>query len=249
MSTPTKIVVSGDNDLPIAILNIPAANALDVLHFIQELIDLIGLEQLAQKEGRTFNYPLAGSIGARPVGAVAWEGVGMSQKPPQRNPANFFSDVEGDTFAGIKPAVARTASQVNASVQTALLQHRLDPLIEAKLAKVVHGLRTNWIAHIAGFWGDIHPIDKSAISDLDKRVATALREGFFHFSQLLCGFELLLLKSKELGVVPEESVLGLEKLVVELGNNRSNFVKVPDPERCLPEFLGGRDCTDGGRND
>jgi hypothetical protein len=64
MSHPTKIVISGDNDLPIAIFSIPNSNALDMLTFINRLIDLIGLEKLAQKEGRTFEHPLAASIGA-----------------------------------------------------------------------------------------------------------------------------------------------------------------------------------------
>jgi hypothetical protein len=64
VAAPTKIIVSGDDDIPIAIFNIATGNALDALHFIAQLIDLIGLEQLAQREGRTFAHPLAQSVGA-----------------------------------------------------------------------------------------------------------------------------------------------------------------------------------------
>jgi hypothetical protein len=67
MTKPTKIVVNGDDDFPIEIFSIANSNAPDTLDFIKRLIDLIGLEQLAQREGRSFNHPFANSLGAFPV--------------------------------------------------------------------------------------------------------------------------------------------------------------------------------------
>lgn len=67
MNNPTKIVVSGNDNLPIEIFSIANSNALDTLNFIKRIIDLIGLEQLAQREGRSFNHPFANSLGAFPV--------------------------------------------------------------------------------------------------------------------------------------------------------------------------------------
>lgn len=137
----------------------------------------------------------------------------------------------------------------NSKVSLVSSQNCFNPLIEARLADVVHWLRSGWVLHIAPAWGDIHPIHEDARREFEKRVATALREGFFHFSQLLCGFELLLLKSKELGVVPEESVLGLEQLVVQLSDDRRGLVEISDAHRGLPELLGSRDGADGGGDD
>lgn len=79
MSNPTKIVVSGDDDLPIVIFSIPNSNALDTLNFVMRLIDLIGLEQLAQREGRSFNHPFADSLGAFPVDVARNLGVQSNQ--------------------------------------------------------------------------------------------------------------------------------------------------------------------------
>jgi hypothetical protein len=127
------------------------------------------------------------------------------------------------------------------------LQHDLAPLspvVEARLTDVVQRLRASWLAGPAGLWGDIHPICKLAGSDLDKRVATTLRQGFFQFSQLLCGLEVLLLKSKELGVVSEESLLGLEQLVVKSGDFRGDEIAVADREHRLPDVAGGLERRD-----
>ena len=107
------------------------------------------------------------------------------------------------------------------------LEDGFDPLIKARLAQVVKNLRGDWIAHIATHWGDIHPICEHAVGDLDKRVVSSLRDGFLCFSQFLCNFELFLLESEKLGVVPEESVLRLEKFIIEFRNNRRNLIEAP----------------------
>lgn len=52
------------------ILILPRATALDTLTFIRSLIDTIGLEHLAHMDGRTFDHPLAGGLGALRPGAV-----------------------------------------------------------------------------------------------------------------------------------------------------------------------------------
>lgn len=79
-------------------------------------------------------------------------------------------------------------------------------------------LRVAWLAGPAQLWGDIHPIRMEARGEGEQRIAVALCQGFFQFSQLLAGLEVLLLESQQLGVVREEAVLGLEQLVVELGD-------------------------------
>lgn len=117
--------------------------------------------------------------------------------------------------------------------------------VEADLAEVVQNLRSAWVAHMAGYWGDIHPIDKKAGNELEQRVATALCDGFFHFSQLLCGFEVLLLQGKHLSVVSEKSILGLEQLVVELRNDRADLVEISKANGRLGKLLchaDGRGC-------
>lgn len=142
----------------------------------------------------------------------------------------------GFSLPGVELPAAHATAPVDGAKSGFQLQNGFDPLVEARLTDVVNRLRGAWLAHIAGIWGDIHTINVSASGDLEKRVATVLRQGFFHFSQLLCGLELLLLDRQKFGVVTEESVLGIEKLIVELGDDRSNLVEIPDCERGLPEF-------------
>lgn len=97
------------------------------------------------------------------------------------------------------------------------LQHRLDPLVEARLTDVVHRLRKTWIGGPADLWTDIHTVREASVSDVDKRVTTTLARGFFQFSQFLAGFEVLALELKESGIVCEQSLLGLEQLLHDSG--------------------------------
>lgn len=98
-----------------------------------------------------------------------------------------------------------------------VLEHRLDPFVEARLADVVQRLRAAWLAGPALLWGDIYPIREAAVAKIDKRVATTLARGFFQFSQFLAGFEVLALELKKSGIVREQSLLSLEKLLHESG--------------------------------
>lgn len=66
-----QVVILDESGLPMEILIIPRATALDTLAFIRSLIDRIGMEQMARMEGKTFGHPLAGSIGASVPGAVS----------------------------------------------------------------------------------------------------------------------------------------------------------------------------------
>lgn len=125
-------------------------------------------------------------------------------------------------------------------------QDDFDPLIVARLADVVGRLRRDWIAHMAIHWGDIHTIDEDARGELEQRVAITLREGFFSFGQLLCGFEVLLLNEQQVGLMLEESILGLEKLVVQLRDCQADLVKVSKADGGLRQVLRHRERGSGG---
>lgn len=149
---------------------------------------------------------------------------------------------ERDALSGGEAFLADSALPLHSPVKHLSLQHRLDPLVEATLTDIVGRLRSAWIANIAGSWTEICAVDIDALPDLDKRVATSLRKGFFHFAQLLCGLELLLLESKKLGLVAEQSVLGPEKLVVHLRNHCCALVEIADGHGGGDVLLRQADC-------
>lgn len=64
------VTISDAAGLPIEIFAIENASALDVLAFMASILEQIGLESLAQKEGKTFNHWLGNSIGAQPIGSI-----------------------------------------------------------------------------------------------------------------------------------------------------------------------------------
>jgi len=64
------VVVNSSTGLPMQILNVPHATALDTLSFIRDMIDTIGLERMARHDGKTFDHPLAGGIGAQLIDSV-----------------------------------------------------------------------------------------------------------------------------------------------------------------------------------
>lgn len=125
---------------------------------------------------------------------------------------------------------------------------RLGRAVEARLTEVVLGLRREFGIGCAGFWGDIHPIGELPLTDLEKRVFLALRQSFFNFSQLLCGLEVLLLQSQKLGVVSEQTMLGIEQLFVHLRDDTSERVGVPDVDGGLSNANGGLESADGARD-
>lgn len=130
------------------------------------------------------------------------------------------------------------------------LQHdlALSGPVEADLTKVVLAMRHAWVGGYGGFWRRIYPISDKATTDADKRVISALRDGFFNFSQLLCGLEILLLQSGKLGSVDEETLLGIEQLFVHLRDYRGKPLGIPDADGGASDFEGGRDGA-GGRCD
>lgn len=107
-------------------------------------------------------------------------------------------------------------------------EHRLDPLVEARLTEVVKRLRAAWLAGPALLWGDVHPIQEIARTDFEQRVAATLSDGFFQFSQFLAGFEVLVLHLEHRGVVSEQSLLGLQQLIVDARHSFGNQIEVPD---------------------
>lgn len=128
-----------------------------------------------------------------------------------------------------------------------VLQHdlRLGNAIEAGLTDVVLGLRSDFVAGPAKNWASICAVDEMARGELEKRVTTALRQGFFQFSQLLCGLEVLLLQSQQFGVVREQTLLGIEQLFVHRDDHLSELVAVADSHGSLGHVSSGFQRTDG----
>ena len=121
------------------------------------------------------------------------------------------------------------------------LEYRLSALVEARLAEVVQGLRADWIAGGARRWGELYPIRELVLTEVDQRVAGALVQGFLQFSQFLAGFEVFLLELKELGVVREQTILSLEKLLVEPRYRFCDQVEVAQTDCGAGNVLGGID--------
>lgn len=124
------------------------------------------------------------------------------------------------------------------------LEHALvSPHIQARLAQVVRRLRGSWLAGPALLWHDIHPIGEDAATEVDERIARALVDGFFEFSQFLAGFEVLLLELEHFGVVSEECLLGVEQHIVQRSGLLSDRGGVSDADK-RPGHVDGS--ADGG---
>lgn len=138
----------------------------------------------------------------------------------------------------------------DASHSISALQDRLSLSwpIEALLADVVIRLRSSWVAGPAKCWAGIHPISELASTELDKRVATALCEGFSQFSQFLCGFEVLMLQRVNGSREFEETLLGIEQLFVHGPNYFHRLGLVPDGQSSFAEVNGAVDGGDGACN-
>ena len=93
------------------------------------------------------------------------------------------------------------------------LENGLDPLVEATLANIVEGLRHDWRARMAFYWGDITRICEvlAARNDLSQRVFFLLRNGFCQFSDFLCFFEYFFLQGKYRHLSIDELVAKLEE--------------------------------------
>lgn len=132
--------------------------------------------------------------------------------------------------------------------KVAFLKDNFDPLTEARLAEIVHRLRADWIASMAGHWTDVYTVHKISRGDLEKRISTTLRQGFFQFSQFLAGFEMIVLQLKQLGIVREQTLLGLEKHAVDLGDLASNLVEISQSNHCLAKLFCSCDCCASRRD-
>lgn len=109
--------------------------------------------------------------------------------------------------------------------------------VEALLTDVVLRLRANWIAHMGASWPSICAINELASTEIEKRVASLLRESFADFGQLLCGFEVFLLEQQKLSVVSKEAVLGLEQLGIQITDDRCDLVELMNGKGGLAQFL------------
>lgn len=114
--------------------------------------------------------------------------------------------------------------------------------IPTDLAEMVLMLRDFWIALPASI--GVHHVCESAVSDIDKRIAVLLRDGFFEFSQFLCGLEVVVLELQQHGVVSEQALLSSEKLLVDLRDSHRRLVEVPKTYRSGCELAGACERSD-----
>ncbi|TNW25543.1 hypothetical protein [Xylella fastidiosa] len=146
-------------------------------------------------------------------------------------------------------AIAHSAEPSAKPVSGLILQNGLpSPVVDAWLANVMHRLRNSWLDGPALLWGDIHPIHKCATTDLQKRIALLLRDGFLEFSQFLCGIELLALELEQGVVLNEQSSLGCDKRLAELRSSRLDLAEIAKTYEGTREFhsdlQGGSRCVD-----
>lgn len=66
-----SVAILSADGVPVHIMSLTQATALDTLSFVATLMDEIGLEQMALKEGKTFNHFLGIAIGAQPIGVIS----------------------------------------------------------------------------------------------------------------------------------------------------------------------------------
>lgn len=119
--------------------------------------------------------------------------------------------------------------------------------IPTRLAEIVGNLRASWLAGPALIWSDLHAVHELASTEVDKRIAILARSGFFQFSQLLCGLEVLLLELQKHGVVHEETLLGCEQLLVDLRDSRCRLIEIADANSRGGQLLSAFErCNHGG---
>lgn len=114
--------------------------------------------------------------------------------------------------------------------------------IEAGLAEVVRRLSIAFDA-IRPTFDLLEAIDEAAPADLEKRVALTFIRLLSQFAQFRFGSEKLLLELRHFGGMKEETLLGIQKLAVDVGQLRSDRVELLDPkhrvERLLCQMQGG----------
>ena len=126
--------------------------------------------------------------------------------------------------------------------QENFLKDNFDPLVEAHLTHVVHRLRGDWVANIAVHWTDVCAVNEIAVGDLEKRITTLLRESFFKYSQLLAGFEILILQIRHFHLVREQTLLGLQQLSVGLSDQSAQLFDIAQLNGSIQKFFCGCEC-------
>lgn len=122
-------------------------------------------------------------------------------------------------LAGSVPGLADRTVQSDVSMFVELLKDDLPAGSIARLAQIVGRLRAGWVLGPGSMWKSIESIHEDSGSDLEQRVAFAIRALFFQFSHLLSEGHLLLVQFEEGRVSREELALQVEKF---LGNVRDS---------------------------
>lgn len=158
-------------------------------------------------------------------------------------PSAMDSGVAMNGCLAIRAVPDRTGPSVDAA-----LEHHLSPLIEAPLADVMKSLRAAWLRGPALCWGDVHPIRELARSDLDKRVAFLLIQGFLKCSNFFSILELFVRELDEHGLVSEQRLLGLEQLVCNFKYGVGHEFEVAYAQCGFCDVFGGIDGGSDGSN-
>lgn len=122
------------------------------------------------------------------------------------------------------------------------LERSFEPLaLEAGLTEVLGRIERNWADFSARHGGSIALIRTIAAADLDQRVFAPVVESLLEFSKLLQIIKVLLLQNQELGIVGEETVLRLQKLVLDLTYDCGQVIEVTNAHGGLRHFLSEAD--------
>lgn len=174
---------------------------------------------------------------AAPIGLTGAESTSDAQGvPPVMRDMRLDSSADGCLTSGAMP------NRADPAIASAL-EHHLSPLVEAALADVMKSLRAGWLRGPAICWGDVHPIRELARSDLDKRVAFLLIQGFLKCLNFFSILELFARELDEHGLVSEERLLGLEQLVCDFKYGVGHKFEVAYAQCGFGDVPGG---VDGG---
>lgn len=124
-------------------------------------------------------------------------------------------------------------------------QNELSPLVKTALANASHLLVVNWMRSTVEAQKCLRDIDKHAVTQTDKRMLLALRNGCLEASQFLHAYQVLLAQVRKSHVGIEQTVLRFEQLGIDLGDRAGDLVGVVHAHRTLCQFLGRVDGADG----
>lgn len=236
---PVSLIVSSGNDEYLAVGGVPFGR--DVLAVVPIGDALSDAREYGHPE--TPNVEVQGRCAVSSRSVPCNDGLGVGSHLANENdspPLDVASADDGRTDGAPKVVI---------TIGLPELENNFSPIVEARLADVMRRLRSAWLAGPALCWGDVHSVCPLATTDVDKRVSTALRDGFFSFSQFLCGLEQLLLEFKQLGVVREQSILSLEQLIVHPRNLCGDEIPVAHSESTTSNVFGSFDRGDCSRDE